>query len=389
MLKSRLTNVVTEKRAKVTQKLTKIFDEKKETLLKLRDKLSFVFGVSNVASTGFVFGRYPHLMPLSFTIKFLLLVGFRLWTYRKKRWHYFLFDFCYFVNLLVIFYLHVLPGNHTLFAICWSLSNGPLAWSIIAWRNSMVFHSLDKMTSIFIHVSPPMVMYSLRWFHADSQFNICGQPGAVIEGIPTAGGSCELSFFDAFLLPFLPYIFWQVAYFVKVEVLSKHKVIERNYMTSFRWISADERGVVTTLGKKLNNMVGLSLDASKLIAFVALQFVYTILTLIPVWFFFSCFWLHTIFMASVLLVSVWNGANFYIDVFSKKYIQSIAESVTSSAAKATVAEIATSASESALMTAQKVTSAGDLAVLLQGANNDNNHVITSEGNNSNSDKKND
>jgi len=56
----------------------------------------------------------------------------------------------------------------------------------------MVFHSLDKMTSIFIHVSPPMVMYSLRWFYADENFNICGQPGSVIEGIPVNGGSCEV-----------------------------------------------------------------------------------------------------------------------------------------------------------------------------------------------------
>lgn len=27
----------------------------------------------------------------------------------------------------------------------------------------MVFHSLDKITSVFIHLSPSLLMYGLRW----------------------------------------------------------------------------------------------------------------------------------------------------------------------------------------------------------------------------------
>lgn len=30
------------------------------------------------------------------------------------------------------------------------LNLGPLVWSIIAFRNSLVYHSLDKMTSHFL-----------------------------------------------------------------------------------------------------------------------------------------------------------------------------------------------------------------------------------------------
>ena len=33
-------------------------------------------------------------------------------------------------------------------------SHGPIAIAIIAWQNSLVFHSLDKMTSFFIHIMP-------------------------------------------------------------------------------------------------------------------------------------------------------------------------------------------------------------------------------------------
>jgi hypothetical protein len=41
--------------------------------------------------------------------------------------------------------------------------SGPLASAIITWRNSLVFHSLDKVTSLFIHVYPPVVLTVIRW----------------------------------------------------------------------------------------------------------------------------------------------------------------------------------------------------------------------------------
>ena len=34
------------------------------------------------------------------------------------------------------------------------MSHGPIAIAILAWQNSIVFHSLDKMTSYFIHIMP-------------------------------------------------------------------------------------------------------------------------------------------------------------------------------------------------------------------------------------------
>ena len=40
-----------------------------------------------------------------------------------------------------------------------TLSHGPIAIAILAWQNSMVFHSLDKMTSFYIHIMPPLTCY--------------------------------------------------------------------------------------------------------------------------------------------------------------------------------------------------------------------------------------
>jgi hypothetical protein len=50
-----------------------------------------------------------------------------------------------------------------LFTAAFMRTNGPVFWAIIAWRNSLVFHSLDKMAAVVIHIFPPLVIYRLHW----------------------------------------------------------------------------------------------------------------------------------------------------------------------------------------------------------------------------------
>ena len=42
------------------------------------------------------------------------------------------------------------------------LCMGPLMFAIIVWKNSLVFHSLDKLTSFFLHAFPPITIHLLR-----------------------------------------------------------------------------------------------------------------------------------------------------------------------------------------------------------------------------------
>ena len=44
-----------------------------------------------------------------------------------------------------------------------ALVNGPLAWSILIFRNSLVFHDIDRTTSTFIHLSPAILSWCVRW----------------------------------------------------------------------------------------------------------------------------------------------------------------------------------------------------------------------------------
>jgi len=106
-------------------------------------------------------------ISVSFWQKACFLLTLRLWCYRREKLHYFLFDFCYFTNLLLLVYLWLIPPGHVagyMFIVLFCFANGPLLWATAFWRNSLVFHSVDKMTSLFIHISPAVTVSALRWW---------------------------------------------------------------------------------------------------------------------------------------------------------------------------------------------------------------------------------
>ena len=91
-----------------------------------------------------------------------------------------LWDLCYAVNALCLLFLWVFPHSTILFMSCYCLSHGPLATAIATWRvitqvlsksvnmdlkiclnaqNSLVFHSLDKVTSLYIHIYPAFTFF--------------------------------------------------------------------------------------------------------------------------------------------------------------------------------------------------------------------------------------
>jgi hypothetical protein len=130
----------------------------------LREKLSFIAGVMNVFVSGYLVGGHPDLYHVWYTIQLLYFMPIRFYTYQKKGYHYFLADLCYFVNLLCMLTIWVFPGSKRLFISSYCLSFGNNAIAIAMWRNSLVFHSLDKVTRYvldFLQISTPTNLPSL------------------------------------------------------------------------------------------------------------------------------------------------------------------------------------------------------------------------------------
>src|ERR1700722_6130723 len=93
----------------------------------------------------------------------MYLLPLRAYKYKKRAWHFFLFDLCYFVTCLNYIYIWILPSSPTLWVACYCLSHGSLASAVITWRNSLVFHDSDKVTSLFVHIYAPFTFTVIRY----------------------------------------------------------------------------------------------------------------------------------------------------------------------------------------------------------------------------------
>jgi hypothetical protein len=49
------------------------------------------------------------------------LMALRFWTYHLQKFHYFMLDFCYFCNVLLLFYIFYYPNSALLFQLIFCL----------------------------------------------------------------------------------------------------------------------------------------------------------------------------------------------------------------------------------------------------------------------------
>ena len=132
-------------------------------MLTLKDKISFVLGVTNLAFVAWSLGAGAAWFIDVFTVEIVVAIGYRLYRYWLVKQHYYLLDFCYWANMLLLYYIWFDRGNYMLFQALWLFAMGPLAWSIMTFRNSMVFHSSDKVTSVIVHLLPSWLCWTVRW----------------------------------------------------------------------------------------------------------------------------------------------------------------------------------------------------------------------------------
>jgi hypothetical protein len=132
---------------------------------RLADKIGFVFGTLIIISFNFMIGRYPNDLFYHYyvylTIAMLIV---RYAHYYSLGWHYYISDFCYYVNALTLYLIMCDSKNDRLIKVCFFFCEGAVAVSIKLFRNTLVFHKIDTLTSLFIHLLPMLLMYHIRWF---------------------------------------------------------------------------------------------------------------------------------------------------------------------------------------------------------------------------------
>ena len=212
--------------------------QKRPSVVKAVDKALFTAAVGWILLTEYVVLRYPQLLGILYVCTMTPLLIYRAMDYFFVRhMSYFMYDFCYALNGLV-FSLILLPlesmswGSWQLlsdrrpaawgFPCAFALCNGPLLVAVLAWRNSFVFHSLDKVTSTALHAGPPLWTFVERWCTASAYED-------------------NIGWMEWYAIPLLFYGAWQVLYIVKTEFVdAAYLETAQEEITSLRWISRDE-----------------------------------------------------------------------------------------------------------------------------------------------------
>lgn len=164
------------------------------------------------------------------------------------------------------------------------------------------------MTSVFLHVFPPLVAWCSRWHPPDPR-----------HWKATAGHACptdHASVRDLILIPWLPYALWAVAYYIKIFVVSSRRIQERGYHTLFRYMTRKPRSLFGRLARATPHWLSALLFMTWHVAFCAVTFVLS-------WAMWQSFWLNSAFLAAVFYTSAWNGGNYYFEVFARRYLQDL------------------------------------------------------------------
>ena len=229
--------------------------------------IAYFFGVTGLWLTAFLLGRYPQYFPQFYIVVISILIGTRFYLYKQMNYHYFLIDFCYVLNGLLVF--HIVFPTDLSFTVVFCLAHGPVAWAIAMWRNALVFHSLDKITSVCIHILPCITIFAMTWMDDTHQHRLNS---------------------SYFTISFLVYGVWQTCYFFFIEHKAE-KVETGERITSYTY---------------MKNYYNVEVSFKN---FIFIQAIYTILTLIPTILFYNSKILHACFIVFLVNVATFNGAS--------------------------------------------------------------------------------
>eukprot|EP00293_Proteomonas_sulcata_P007630 CAMPEP_0184291346 /NCGR_PEP_ID=MMETSP1049-20130417/3395_1 /TAXON_ID=77928 /ORGANISM="Proteomonas sulcata, Strain CCMP704" /LENGTH=248 /DNA_ID=CAMNT_0026598779 /DNA_START=563 /DNA_END=1310 /DNA_ORIENTATION=- len=199
------------------------------------------------------------------------------------------------------------PTSGKWFQVLFLAANGPLAWSILAFSQSLVLHSPQHMISVFIHTSPMMLTLCLRWSPSDF----------VVETTEPGDDSVLAMMTRGVLWFYLP---WVVFYYLWVFVAMADRVKSRGYQTLFDRVTGMAVGKPLTAVKDSTEH-----QLLRKAIYLAAHLCFGITSM-----YFACLmyhsqWAHWSFALCICSASAWNGASFYGKVWAAKYASQVME----------------------------------------------------------------
>ena len=327
-LRSKFRKVVTgDEKKRIRDRIRETQDEPR--YVKFFDKVAFTVGVLNMGVCQYFLLNRPDLFPYWYAAIIPLILASRYFYFRSSNNQYFMIDFCYFTIFCTMVNLWLIRDSALFFKTVFICATGPLTLAIPVWRNSFVFHDYDKIVSVYIHILPSMLYYTLR--HNNSSLDIFRQ---AIPGDVCGNANCDRLYLTDYLLAVLLYMFWQFIYLYKTEFLDKSRLdSDPSLMTSLRWLAQDTKNAAARFFLKMFRLIGVfskeedydSRTMKTKIVFVVAQLIFTLVSFLPTPLMYHYSGFHLTWILFIVTSAVFNGGSFYIEVFSKRYNSHIAK----------------------------------------------------------------
>eukprot|EP00929_Paragymnodinium_shiwhaense_P001521 TRINITY_DN101759_c0_g1_i1.p1 TRINITY_DN101759_c0_g1~~TRINITY_DN101759_c0_g1_i1.p1 ORF type:complete len:507 (-),score=116.40 TRINITY_DN101759_c0_g1_i1:170-1690(-) len=283
-----------------------------------RHKVTFAAAMMDIVFTAYLLGRSPQDMYVYHTLKFFVLFGIRAINYGIQKLHYYLMDFCYWPNLALLSYCWLFPESETLLLAA-SGCCGLLLIAAFFLRNSYVMHSIDRVTTVYSHLSPPLTCWTLMWVKRPD-----GEPAWTMDA-----ESKRLQFaprewrqpqeacaWDVIWPSLLLYLTWATINYTLQWVVLKERISKFQRMTLFKQME-----------QKYGEALPGPLKGRAKLAYVTFHLMFFLIG--QTW----AYVLSRTGQALVLLGITWcvfyNGGNYYIEHFWKVYEQLYNEKVES------------------------------------------------------------
>lgn len=240
-----------------------------------------------------------------------------IWKFRQAKQVLYFCELCWVVNLfgwavLIAEAIAASSGNEplsddarlTLGRVFFSFANGPLALSVLLLHNALVFHDPVRTSGFFIHFTPALVSWTFRW-------NFKGHDGCD-EGSNSHWTRCIFAAHRSddlraqasglYAAPIVVYLIWWVPYTIWLLVIG-YDLPNRGWGASSFHDNIPAIQSVLRVPPTRPRAQALAYCVGHLLAcFAAL----TLPLLL-----YNFFAVHTTFLALLLLLAVYNGANYY------------------------------------------------------------------------------
>lgn len=202
-------------------------------------------------------------------------------------------------------------ASPTLFHGCFVIANGPLAWSVPALSNALLLHSAEHTAALFIHISPPMVMWAMRWHSAEHE---AAFPG--VFGTPLGAAAAAIPYVDLLFPALCFYGGWWVLHLLWLVLHGRHQGRGAGGARTVYHLTMD------TI-KPFAKLVGFKAEAASRLApavgYMCVHAALCVLAILVAPVLWRSFWLHTAFICFLLLSSIYQGSLRYYGMMTSSY----------------------------------------------------------------------